>query len=93
MIVPGVDLAAASAAGRPCTWKPSGELVDVAAHARGSPSASAEMRSLSLTRSSCAPVTRSSPPCVASAASTGSSSMTPGTSAGRDLGLAHAAVP
>ena len=40
------------------------------------------MRSLSLTRSSCAPVTRSSPPWVANAPSTGSSSMTPGTSSG-----------
>ena len=40
------------------------------------------MRSLSLTRSSPAPVTCMSPPCVASAASAGSSSMRPGTSPG-----------
>ena len=46
------------------------------------PATSAAMRSLSFTRSSAAPVTEISPPCVASAASAGSSSMRPGTSTG-----------
>ena len=46
------------------------------------PVTSALMRSLSFTRSSPAPVTSSSPPNVASAASAGSSSISPGTSSG-----------
>ena len=46
------------------------------------PATSAVIRSLSLTRSSAAPLTVTSPPCAASAAMAGSSSMRPGTSSG-----------
>ena len=46
------------------------------------PATSAAMRSLSLTRSSPAPRTVTSPPCAASAAMAGSSSIRPGTSSG-----------
>ena len=57
------------------------------------PATSAEIRSLSLTRSSPAPVTCSSPPAAASAASAGSSSIRPGTSLGRDARAVGGRVP
>ncbi len=81
VIVARVDLAAAQPPVA-ADVEAVGELLDRRRPCAARPSASAEMRSLSLTRSSAAPVTRRSPPCVASAASTGSSSMRPGTSAG-----------
>src|SRR6185369_13404181 len=66
---------------RPRTWNPS-VCSSISPPIRRSPSASVEMRSLSLTRNSPAPDTLSSPPWVASAASTGKSSLPPGNSSG-----------
>ena len=62
-----------------------GQLVGVGAEGRAARPRARVMRSLSLTRSSAAPVTRSSPPAVASTAKTGNSSMTAGTILGAEL--------
>ena len=62
--------------------KPSGRSSASMPSARN-PATSAAMRSLSLTRSSAAPLTVTSPPCAASAAMAGSSSIRPGISSGR----------